>query len=58
MLYVLYIIIPYIYNLKKQFKVQIIGILEEADSFIDQKRTSWKCDKKFGEGPSPLIWTG
>ena len=33
MLYVLYIIIPYIYNLKKQFKVQIIGILDERDSF-------------------------
>ena len=27
----------YVYNLKKQFKVQIIGILEQIDSFIDQK---------------------
>ena len=26
-----------VYNLKKQFKVQIIGILEEIDSFCDQK---------------------
>ena len=31
-LYTLYNIL-YIYNLKKQFKVQIIGILEEIDSF-------------------------
>ena len=53
MLYVLYIIIPYIYNLKKQFKVQIIGILEEILSFIDQKCTSWKCDKNLGRALPP-----
>ena len=29
-----------------QFKVQIIGILEEIDSFIDWKFISWKCDRK------------
>ena len=38
-LYILYNIL-YIYNLKKQFEVQIIGILEGIDSFIDQKCTS------------------
>ena len=37
----------------KQFKVQIIGILEEIDPWIDQKRTSSKCDKKIGQGPRP-----
>ena len=49
-LYVLYII--YVQP-KTKFKVQIISILEEIDSFIDQKCTSWKCAKKWAE-PSPL----
>ena len=34
-----------------QFKVQISGILEEKDSFYWPKMHSWKCDKKFGQGP-------
>ena len=38
-------------NVVTLFKVPIIGILEEIDSFSDQKCTSWKCDKKFGQGP-------
>ena len=43
---------------KKQFKVQIIGILEEIDSFYWPKMNLWKGDKTFGQGtPSPLIWT-
>ena len=49
----MYYMLYYIYNLKKQFKVRIISILQEIDSFIDQKCTSWKCDKKFGQGPPP-----
>ena len=36
---------------KTQFKVQIISILEEVDSLIDQNCTS--CAKKIGQGPSP-----
>ena len=43
----------YIYSLKKQFKVQIIGTLEEIDSFNWPKMHVWKGDKKFGQG-SPL----
>ena len=42
---------------KKQFKVQIIGILEEINSFYWPKMHLWKGDKKFGQGPPPLIWT-
>ena len=44
---------------KKQFKVQIIGILEEIDSFYWPKMHLRKGDKKFGQGPPPLplIWT-
>ena len=34
-----------------QFKVQIIDILEEIESFIDQNCTSRKCTKKVGQGP-------
>ena len=41
---------------KKQFKVQIIGILEEIDSFNDQKCTYKKVTKKLGRALS-LIWT-
>ena len=55
-LIVLYIIL-YIYNLKRQFKVHIIGILEEIDSFIDQKCTYWKCAKKFGKNPKESIFS-
>ena len=38
---------------KKLFKVQIISILEEIDSFYWPKMHSWKGDKKFGQGPLP-----
>ena len=41
----------HVYNIKKQFKVQIIVILEKIDSFTYQKCTSWKGDKKNGQGP-------
>ena len=37
---------------KKQFKVQIIDILEEKDSFYWLKMDLWKGAKKLG-GPSP-----
>ena len=43
----------HVYNIKKQFKVQIIVILEEIYSFYWPKMHLWKGDKKFGEGPSP-----
>ena len=52
-LWEIYIYILYIYKQKKLFKVQIIGIFEEIDSFIDQKCTSWKCDKKIEQGRPP-----
>ena len=45
---------------KKQFKVQIIGILEEIDSFYWPKMHWLKGAKKFGQAPpshSHLIWT-
>ena len=42
---------------KKQFKVQIIGIFEEIDSFIDQKCKFKEMYQKIWAGPSPLIWT-
>ena len=42
---------------KKQLKVQInANYLEEIGSFIDQKCTSWKCDKKFGQGLPPPVY--
>ena len=41
---------------KKQFKVQIVGFMEEIDSFSGPKMHLWKGQKKFGQGP-PLIWT-
>ena len=34
------------------FKVQIIGILEEKDTFYLPKMHLWKGDKNFGQGPS------
>ena len=37
---------------KKQFKVQIIGILEEIDSFIDQNAPLENVTKNWA-GPSP-----
>ena len=47
-----------IYTTYKKFKVQIISILEEIDSFYWQKMHIWKDDIKIGEGPPPpLIWT-
>ena len=42
-----------VYNLKKQLKVQIIGILEEIDSIYWPKMHLWKGAKKIGEGPPP-----
>ena len=45
--------ILYIYNLKKLFKVQIIGILEEIDSFHLPKMHLWKGDKKWAGPPPP-----
>ena len=38
--------VDYVYNIKKQFKVQIIGILVEIYSFIDQKCTSKRTAKE------------
>ena len=50
--------LPNVHNLKKQFKFQIIGILEEIHSFYWPKMHLWKGDKKIGQGPPPsLIWT-
>ena len=40
---------------QKQFKVQIIGILEEIDSFYWPKMHLWKGDKKYWQGPSPPL---
>ena len=45
----------YIYNLQKQFKDQIIGVLEEIDSFYWPKMHLWKGDKKIGQGPPPHL---
>ena len=42
---------------KKELKVQIIGILEEINFYFWPKMHLWKGDKKFGQGPPPLIWT-
>ena len=42
----------HVYNIKKQFKVQIIVILEEIYSFYWPKMHLWKGDKNFGQGPS------
>ena len=38
---------------KKEFKVQIIGILQEKDSFYWTKMHLWKGGEKFGQGPPP-----
>ena len=38
---------------KKQFKVQIIGILEEVDSFYWPKMHIWKGDKNLGRALNP-----
>ena len=38
---------------KNQFKVQIIVILEEIDTFYWPKMHLWKGEKKFGQGPPP-----
>ena len=43
----------HVYNLKKQLEIQIIGILEEIDSFYWPKMYLWKGDKNFGQGLSP-----
>ena len=45
-----------VYNLKKQFKVQIIGILEEKDSFYWPKCSSEKLPKNLGRAsPHPAF---
>ena len=41
------------YTTYKQFKFQIIGILEEIHSFYWPKMHLWKGDKKIGQGPPP-----
>ena len=42
---------------KKQFKVQIMGILEEIDSFLLTKNALMKRCQKIWAGPSPpFIW--
>ena len=51
----MYYILVYIQP-KKQFKVQIIGILEEIDSFIDLNAPLENVTKKLGRA-LPLIWT-
>ena len=38
---------------KKKFKVQIIGILQEIDSFYWRKMHLWKGDKTFGQNSPP-----
>ena len=43
----------HVYNIKKQFKVQIIVILEEIYPFYWPKMHLWKGDKKFGQAPPP-----
>ena len=50
-LFILYLLYMLYIQPKTQFKVQIISILEEVDSLIDQNCTS--CAKKIGQGPSP-----
>ena len=47
----LWVIHVYTIQPKKQFKVQIIGILEEIDSFYWPKMHLCKGAKKFGQGP-------
>ena len=56
---ILYIhdIISYICNLKKQFKVQIIGIWRKSTPLIDQKCTYEKVPTNFGRALPPHIWT-
>ena len=43
-------------NVVTLFKVPIIGILEEIDSFIDQNAPLENVTKKLGRA-LPLIWT-
>ena len=43
----------YLAPLMYGFKVQIIGILEEIDSFYWPKMHLWKGAKKIGQGPPP-----
>ena len=44
----------FVRNRNRKFQVQIIGILEEIESFIDQKCTPFKFTKRIGQ-PPPLI---
>ena len=54
----MYFILYYIYTTLQPKNSLFVGIFEEIDSFIGQKYTSWKCDKKTGQvSPPPLIWT-
>ena len=41
------------YTTKKQFKVQIISILEEIAPFYWPKMHKWKGEKKIGHAPLP-----
>ena len=43
----------YLFNLKSQFKAQIIGILEEIDSLYWPKMHLWKGAKKLGRALPP-----
>ena len=45
----------YIYNLQKQSKDQIIGILEEIDSFYWPKMHLWKGDNNLGRALPPSL---
>ena len=46
-----------IYTTYKKFKVQIISILEEIDSFYWPKMHFWKGAKKLGRALPPIIGT-
>ena len=43
--------------LKKQFKVQIIGLLEEKRLLLLTKNALMKRRQKIGQGLPPLVWT-
>ena len=43
------------YTTYKQFKVQIIGIFEEIDSFYWAQKHSWKSAKKLGRASPPHL---
>ena len=51
----MYYILYDIYTTKKQFEVQIVGILEEKDSYIDKNAP---LENVIWAGPSPLSSSG